>query len=161
MFIAATCLSASEQKLQAQRMEQLESEKQRIEFDLRFSQRRLAASMGRAARSPTPSWDVPSEVADGLLRDADDAAAAPTVGTGCGFRLGDRTLEPVTGHFSRCGASTVGSDSEIGAILDPDEVDADNEGRPLLDAVTDAHDHEEQTQVVATLMRRRQTDIFF
>ena len=121
---------------QAHRVEQLECEKQRIEFDLRFSERRLAASLetmsssanratqGRPSSQGGSSWDgLPSHIAAGLVADGlirNDETAAPT-GESRIFRLeGGRTLEPVS-HLSNCGASTVGSDSEVGAILELDE----------------------------------------
>ena len=131
IFLLADEFSRSA-KEQARRVEQLECEKERVEYDLRFSQQRLARASATpsannqfrpitTAGSTAASWDgLPSEVVRGLVADGlmrDDSAAAPTAATG-GFRVeGERTLGPVS-NLSGCGCSTLGSSSEIGGSAD-------------------------------------------
>jgi len=110
---------------QAERVEQLECEKQRIEYELRLSERRLVppkpsrSDASLSIQSTEDSWDgLPRHIAagliaDGLLRDSETSSSVAD----SAFTLnGGRTLEPT--NLSRCGASTVGSDSEVGNILD-------------------------------------------
>ena len=106
-------------------MEQLECEKQRIEYELRLSERRLVppkpsrSDASLSIQSTEDSCDgLPRHIAagliaDGLLRDSETSSSVAD----SAFTLnGGRTLEPT--NLSRCGASTVGSDSEVRSILD-------------------------------------------
>ena len=153
VFVLADEFSRSA-KEQACRVEQLECEKERVEYDLRFSQQRLARASASpsantqfrpvtSAGSTAASWDgLPSEVVRGLVADGlmrDDSAAAPTAATE-GFRVeGERTLGPVS-NLSGCGGSTVGSSSEIGGLADlgdpqeDDDMPASGGGPALLQA---------------------------
>ena len=153
VFLLADEFSRSA-KEQARRVEQLECEKERVEYDLRFSQQRLARASASpsasnqfrpvsSAGSTAASWDgLPSEVVRGLVADGlmrDDSAVPPTAATG-GFRVeGERTLEPVS-NLSGCGCSTVGSSSEIGGLADlgdpqdGDDMPASGGGPALLPA---------------------------
>jgi len=114
---------------QAERMEQLECEKQRIEYELRFSERRLvppkasrsdgsliASTESGSSSNGLPCHIAAGPIANGLLVDSGTSRTSSAV-VGAAFTLeGGETLEPA--HLSRCGASTVGSNSEVGNILD-------------------------------------------
>ena len=130
--------------LQAKRVEQLESEKERIEYDLKFTQRALS----RRVDSSAAGWDGLPEtvaqklIADGLMRDAAPSVSSISTSQHCSsdaggsFSKGDLIVNALAGSnrvpidsLPMCGTSTVGSCSEVGDILEQQEDDPDDESK--------------------------------
>jgi hypothetical protein len=140
MFIA----QATERARHEQRVEQLEGEKQRIEYDLLFSQRALAnesaasiekcvirrvpSSMDlseRSERDGLPRMIPAGHIAEGLVQSdsgvADHTRSTESVDPAPGFQLeGERNLKPMSMKLSCCGSSTAGSCSEIASAFEAD-----------------------------------------
>jgi hypothetical protein len=132
--------------LQAQRVEQLESEKQRIEYDLRFTQRALSRRVDSSAAGGDglPETVAQKLIADGLMRDTAPSVSSVSTSQYCShcsrgvgsFSNGDLIVDSVAGRnrvpvdsLQPCGTSTVGSCSEVGDILEPLDDDPDDEGK--------------------------------